>query len=39
MGKIWDLILPGAFLDKPTPDFDFTYESVIQFDITVVKLL
>ena len=32
-------MLPGAFLDKVTPDIDFTSEVVVQCDVPVVKIL
>ena len=32
-------MLPGLFLDKETPDIDFTDEAVVQCDVPVVKVL
>ena len=32
-------MLPGAFLDKVTADTDFTDESVVKYDVSVVKVL
>ena len=39
VSKYGDLMLPGAFLDKVTPDIDFTSEVVVQCDVPVVKIL
>ena len=39
MSKYGYLMLPGAFPDKITTDFDFTDEVVVQCDGTVVKIL
>ena len=39
MSKYGYLMLPGAFPDKITPDFDFTDEVVVQCDDTYVKIL
>ena len=39
VSKYGDLMLPGAFPDKVTPDIDFTSEVVVQCDVPVVKIL
>ena len=39
MSKYGYLMLPGAFPDKFTPDFDFIDEAVFQYyDVPVVKI-
>ena len=39
VSKYGHLMLPGAFLDKVTPDIDFTDDIVVQCDSPVVKIL
>ena len=39
VSKYGYLMLPGAFLDKVFPDFDFTDEVVVQYYVPVVKIL
>ena len=36
--KYGHLMLPGAFLDKVTPDIDFTDEAAVQYDVPAVKI-
>ena len=38
MSKYGHLMPPGAFLDKFTPDIDFTDEVVVQCDVPDVKV-
>ena len=39
VSKYGHLMLPGAFLDRVTPDIDLTDEAVVQCDVPVVKML
>ena len=39
VSKYGYLMLPGAFLDKVFPDFDFTDEVVVQYYVPVGKIL
>ena len=36
--KYGHLMLPGAFLDKVTPDIGFTDEAVVQYDVPAKKI-
>ena len=38
-GKIWAFDALGVFLDKVIPDIDFTDEAIVQFNVSVVKIL
>ena len=39
MEKYEYFLLPWAFPNNVTPDIDFTYEAVVQYDDTVVKII
>ena len=39
MSKYGHLMLPGAFPDKVTPYIDFKDETVVQYDVPVIKIL
>ena len=39
VSKYGHLMLPGPFPDKFTPSIDFTDEAVVQWDVSVVKVL
>ena len=39
VSKYGHLMLPGAFLDKVTPDTVFTEEALVQCDVAKVKII